>query len=184
MANPLNQDNKDTGDESFRREQETRTEERKYFRFFRNHRIEKGYLEKKRDEWFNRHRERTSYPDLIWSVSNELLHEYAKSENFFNMKMLYFELAFFEKSMKNEFYSLLQESKRMELIDIKKHLQDNVDAEVVIRCGETDCEVCSKNDGRIMTIREALEEMPIPPPKCSHNEGWCTCCYTADYNEG
>lgn len=184
MIKQLNQDEIEAANGSVRHEHETRTEEKSYFRFFRNHRIEKSFLERKRDEWFNSQCEGSSYYDLIWAVSNELLHEYAISENFFNMKMLYFELAFFEKSMQNEFYSLLQESKRMELFDIRKHLHDDSDALVVIRCGEIDCEICSINDGMTLTIREAVKEMPIPPLKCSHNDGWCTCCYTADYSEG
>jgi hypothetical protein len=181
MVKLISQNVSEAGMESPRNEHDAKTEERQYFRFFRNHRIEKGFLEKKRDEWFDMHREATNYPDLIWAVSNELLHEYAMAENYFNMKMLYFELAFFEKSMKNEYFSLLQESKRMELLDIKKNFRDNIDSQVVIRCGETDCVICSRLDGKILTIKEALENMPIPPEHCSHNDGWCTCCYTVDY---
>lgn len=159
-------------------EQTRRTEEKKYFRFFQNHNIEKSFLEKKRDEWFILNGEKSNYPDLIWALSNELLHEYGKSDDFFNMKMLYFEMAYFQKDSHNEFFHLLQESKKMELYDIKKRFADDPDCKVFIISGETDCDACRKLNGQIYSIDEALENMPIPPKKCSHNDGWCTCCYT------
>lgn len=158
-------------------EKTRKTEEKKYFRFFQNHRIEKSFLEQKRDEWFIRNGESSSYPDLIWALSHELLHEYGKSDNFFNMKMLYFEMAFLLKNRNEDFFHLLQESKRMELYDIKKNFAGDPESKVMIICGETDCTACSKLNGLTLTIDEALERMPIPPKKCSHNDGWCTCCY-------
>ena len=160
-----------------------KSEERQYFRFFRNHDIPKSFLEQRKNEWFEKNRDKSNYPDLIWSLSNELIHEYSKSDDFFNMKMLYFELAFFQKSMNKEFFHLLQQSKKMELFEIRKQVCDNSGCEVTIRGGEPDCPECNALDGKIFTIREALEKMPIPPKKCSHNNGWCTCCYTANFNE-
>ena len=159
-------------------EKTRKTGEKKYFRFFQNHNIEKSFLEKKRDEWFIRNGDHSDYNDLIWALWNELLHEYEKNDDFFNMKMLYFEMAFLQKSNGNEFFNLLRESKRMELYDIKKQFENDQDCEVVIISGESDCSVCKELNGYSFTIDEALEKMPVPPAKCSHNDGWCTCSYT------
>lgn len=39
------------------------------------------------------------------------------------------------------------------------------------------CEKCKSLDGKVFTIDEALEKMPLPD-WCNSEEGWCRCAYT------
>jgi uncharacterized Zn finger protein (UPF0148 family) len=166
--------------EAFKSEKKKIAEENKYYRFFQYHDLSRSYLERRKIDWFNKFKENANYPDLIWSISNELLNTYAKSNDYFNMKMLYFEMALFQKKENKKFLHLLQESRKMELYDIRKQMSKEFNYKVVIVGGELDCQVCKELDGKAFSIKEALDKMPIPPKDCTHDKGWCTCCYATE----
>lgn len=151
----------------------------KFFRFFESFEISKGYLDQRRADWIRRTNLTLNYDDLIWTLSNEMLLEYAKHNKFQEMSSLYFSMAYFQKERNNEFFHLLQESRKIELYNTKKQLI-GLKYKVIIVDGELDCKACQELDGKMFSIKEALEKMPIPPKNCTHDGGWCTCCYTTE----
>jgi hypothetical protein len=43
--------------------------------------------------------------------------------------------------------------------------------------GNTSCQKCRALNGKILTIPEALETMPIPVSNCDNDYGYCRCIY-------
>jgi len=112
---------------------------------------------------------------------NELIIKHAN--DYYILSRLYYELAFIANKEKKEFFHLLQKSMEMTLKDIQK---DRVIEKVgIIAAGYDDlCEECSKLDGKIFSIKEALKQMPIPNRNCTTSidggkRGFCRCVYVA-----
>jgi rubrerythrin len=151
----------------------------KYFRFFDSLEIPKGYLEKRRTEWIRKTNLTLNYDDLIWSISNEILLEYAKQKKFQEMSDLYLSMAHLQKECNKEFFYLLQEARKMELYGIKKELKGFKYKVVIVATYNRYCKDCQEQDGKMFTMEEALKKMPIPVKNCT-NEGFCMCCYAAE----
>ena len=84
------------------------------------------------------------------------------------------------------FFHILQQSRRMELTRYKQDgFVDNVQ---VLTAGDASCEACRRLEGRIFTLDEALEQMPIPSEDCTFDfqgtgqPGWCRCLYSAVFD--
>jgi hypothetical protein len=77
-----------------------------------------------------------------------------------------------------EFHSALSESKKFELLNLKKH--DFV-KKVQIITNPDSCKSCRTQSDKVMTIEQALEEMPLPHKNCERaqysNKGFCHCSY-------
>jgi hypothetical protein len=119
--------------------------------------------------------------DIIWSLFNELLQENMKLGDFHTLKMLYHNMAFFLDEEGQEFFGVLVERQRMELMEYKT--QCGV-AKVRITTSADSCPACKKLDGKVLTIQKALKTMPIPCKECtttmySKREGFCRCMYGA-----
>lgn len=115
--------------------------------------------------------------DVIWSIFNELV---TKIKELHKLKMIYFQMALFLHGEGKEFFTILQQSAKMELMQIK---QEGRRKRVKIStAGERSCEACQRLKDKIFTIDEALEKMPIPNKDCKHQSGngkpgWCRCSY-------
>lgn len=101
------------------------------------------------------------------------------SKDFHELKMLYFSMALIKYQNGEDFFNLLQESMRFELL---KKGESKLIKKVKIHA--IGCEHCKENDGKIYTIEDALKTMPIPNPECTHEKkegrGWCRCFYIAE----
>jgi predicted RNA-binding Zn-ribbon protein involved in translation (DUF1610 family) len=153
-------------------------EENMYLKFFQNYLLTEKQLLKRKEEWFQKFGDKASYSDLTWSVANDLLDSYAKLNEFHDMKMIYFQMALLEKKNNREFFHLLQESTKMELLEYKKN-RDVIKKVEILSAGEDSCEICNKLNGKRFTIDDALEKMPIPTPDCTNEIGYCRCLYVA-----
>lgn len=115
-----------------------------------------------------------TYATTCISIYEDLLLE--KTE-FSELGTLYFKLALFKYKIGNEFFSYLQHSNKMQLLQLK---QDGYEKVKIVSINS--CEGCQKLNGRMLTIDEALREKPIPYQNCSHEiekgkPGWCLCHY-------
>jgi hypothetical protein len=113
--------------------------------------------------------------DIIWSLFNQVV---LKTRDYQTLKMIYYEMALFLNEEGKDFFHVLQQSKRMELIVYKQRGVKKVE----ILAASNSCEHCQKLNGKILTINEALEEMFIPCEECTHiisvaHRGFCRCCY-------
>jgi hypothetical protein len=77
-----------------------------------------------------------------------------------------------------EFHEELKESKKFELLNLKRH--DFV-KNVQIITNSDSCEICMSHSDEVFSIETALKEMPLPHVDCSRNlysnKGFCRCSY-------
>jgi len=113
--------------------------------------------------------------DARWRELNKELSSAAKSNDWHRMSSIYFGLALIRHDEGKEFFSVLQECARCNLIGFEK--SGVVKRVKVLTCGEQSCSECQPLQGQIFDIREALDKMPIPVRTCQHDRGWCRCMY-------
>jgi len=102
--------------------------------------------------------------DVAWDVLNARALELAKSQNFNNLGILYYQMAWFLNEEGKDFFHVLQQSRKMEL----EHLKTMGIKKVEIMCGPKACPSCLKLDKKILTIEEAIKIMPIPNKDCTN----------------
>ena len=114
-----------------------------------------------------------AHSDFIWSMFNKLT---SKIKEPSRLKMLYYNMAWFLNEEGKDFFSVLKESKKWELLDYKKsqHI-----SKVEILAANNSCENCKNHEGEIFTINKALEIMPLPRKDCSNHDNFCRCSYLA-----
>lgn len=122
--------------------------------------------------------EEPSDKDVIWSLFNKLI---TKMRDFHTLKMIYYDMALFLNEEGKDFFSVLQQSAKMELMYYK---QSDVEKVQILTAGKGSCEQCQQSENKIFTIEEAFEKMPIPSKECTHEmsvgqRGFCKCCYIA-----
>lgn len=82
-----------------------------------------------------------------------------------------------------EFFELLQDSIRTRLLDYK---QTGLEKVRIISCGG--CESCIDLMGKVLTIDDALKDMPVPNKNCKFQlhggiPGWCRCRYVPFFDD-
>lgn len=124
--------------------------------------------------------------DVVWAGYNQLALKYAKSNDFGALKTLYYRMALFLNEERKDFFQILQQSAKMDLLSYRQ--SEVVKKVEILTCGENSCESCQRLAGKKFTIEEALEKMPIPNKECTfklydENRGFCRCCYIAELKE-
>jgi hypothetical protein len=125
------------------------------------------------DRHFDRVRERLrerfgqepSDADVVWALLNE-------AGDIFSMALFLYEEG-------RDFLQLLQRLRKMELMSYEGWGRP---AQVEILAGGDSCESCKAQNGRILTVDQALKTMPLPNNTCSYElepgkPGWCRCIY-------
>lgn len=94
--------------------------------------------------------------------------------------MLYFEQALQLWQEGKPFFKVAQESRRAQL----RAYAESIDTVEIIDAGESSCPACRALHGKKLSIKQALEEMPIPVATCTtdagefgQQQGWCRCDY-------
>lgn len=120
-------------------------------------------------------------PDVIWGIFNDLAIKKMgkKPVNYGELSGLYFDEALFLYETDKPFFKALQESNRMMLISFQ---QQGIHKVEIPACDDS-CEHCRKHGGRILTVNQALRDMPIPRKDCTHElekgkPGWCRCVFS------
>jgi len=122
-----------------------------------------------------------SESNTLWGVSNFLSEEAIRMKDWHKMKMLYFNMALFLHQESKDCFKILQEVARCELKNEQK--SGVVERVEILTAGDQSCSACQELAGKILTIEEALRDMPIPVKICSFKlnpeapSGWCRCCY-------
>ncbi len=119
--------------------------------------------------------------DILWSIANQFLMEAMKVNDWQRMKMIYLDMALFLHEEGKDCFKIKQQSAKCELKNLQK--SEVIKKVEILTCGDSSCLVCQKLTGKILTIEEALRDMPIPVKDCSFKlnpeapAGWCRCCY-------
>lgn len=124
------------------------------------------------EELAHKFKEAPSISDVVWGIISERLLDSLKSRNWQQAKMLYWEQARLLYGLGKDFFRVLQESTKCELY----HYQSmGTNHKLEIFPAGTSCSKCHLRNGKILTITEALETMPIPVKDCEM--GFCRCVY-------
>ena len=121
--------------------------------------------------------------DVIWSMFNQVVHESIAGGDSKQLRLPYFEMALFLYQEGRGFVHLLGQSHRMELTAYKR---DGFPKKVRIHTqGDKSCDACRRLHGKVFTVDDALEHMPLPCKHCTFDfqgtgqPGWCRCLYLA-----
>jgi hypothetical protein len=105
----------------------------------------------------------------------------AKAKHEGTSRLIYHQMALFEYRLGQPFFGLLQQAQRADLLwmKTKPYIKS-----VRIECGDG-CPVCHSLHGKIISVTQALETMPVPCRECTHElergkRGWCMCIYLAE----
>jgi hypothetical protein len=129
---------------------------------------ENEFLEAKKKTLYNQH-----LSDWIWGFLNEKKQNLARKGDWQSMSRITEEQARMQYTLGKSYFHLLQEAMR-EQLQGQSHYITRVQ---VIACkDDRTCKKCASLDGKIFTIKEALEKMPLPV-ECDNDEGWCRCAY-------
>lgn len=159
-------------------ERAERAAENRYFNFFDGISVSREYLEQKRSEFYKLMGNKANYPDLTLSVAHVLLQKFMRSGRYKDNAQIYFRMARMYQQEGRDFIMLLEEGYRMELYVIEKQMKElGFPYEIVIITRGLDaCPVCGEYKGKRFTLKQALEEMPLPVKGCT-NELGCRCFY-------
>jgi len=122
------------------------------------------------------------FRDVVWRLYNNLALDSGNDPE--RQSLIYYAMAIYlEKEGKYPF-KMLQLYQRAKLKALKK--EGNVNKVRIFTMGEEpdgSCDSCRKNEGRVLTIDDALETMPIPNPDCSYkfkkdHYSFCRCIYS------
>jgi hypothetical protein len=108
--------------------------------------------------------------DVVWGILNNHLVTAMQRKDWQNMRMLYWQQARLLFESGQDFFSLLQESAKCEL---RRYQATNVHKVEILTTGA--CSKCQSLQGKIFTVKEALETMPIPVKDCENV--FCRCTY-------
>ncbi len=116
-----------------------------------------------------------SQRDVFWAILNDRLLEAMKGKSWGKISELYREQAHFLIDEGKDPFRSLQESMRCQLRDY--HSSGVVKKVQVYSAGNSSCDKCKELRGKILTVEQALETMPIPVDNCANSYGYCRCVY-------
>jgi len=96
-------------------------------------------------------------------------------------------MALFKNQRGKDCFVTLQQSHKMELYECKQQ-GEFIKKVRIFTGGKDSCDACQQLDGKIFTIDEALQKMPIPNKECTfklydENRGFCRCSYNAEIED-
>lgn len=123
----------------------------------------------------------------IMAICNDLILELIEEENYHEIKMIYYSMALFQNRRGMPTYDLRREGVKYELL----HMQKNEYVKYVKITEsniEKTCENCKRLNGKVFSLEEALQTMPIPCKECTFhlfdkNHGFCACYYSYEPDE-
>lgn len=137
--------------------------------------------------------ERRRRADQQWSELNRQAVEAMKTNDWSALKQIHLEQALQLWEEGKDFFRVAQESRRAALRSYEQ--SDVVSGVAILTCKEESCESCRALEGKRLTVKQALEEMPIPVANCTtdigefgrkgiggernSDQGWCRCDYIA-----
>ena len=114
-----------------------------------------------------------------WSDLEKERFEAIKKRDWHSAKMIALEQAAFLEKEKKDSFVARKESAKYEIYENQKSCEILNCKLIISACGNS-CSVCKEQDGKLYTVEEALEKMPIPHKDCTHEIGFCRCMWLTD----
>ncbi|OGJ61577.1 hypothetical protein A3C37_01425 [Candidatus Peribacteria bacterium RIFCSPHIGHO2_02_FULL_53_20] len=121
--------------------------------------------------------------DVLWNYFQKKNLEMMKRGDFQALKMLNYSMALFLNKEGRDHRHCLQAAARYQL---EQFLQEGFVGNVHISVGENSCcDACKRNAHKVLSLKEAIKDLPIPCKDCSHvihndTYGFCRCIYVTD----
>ncbi|MGE5583082.1 MAG: TM2 domain-containing protein [Bacillota bacterium] len=150
-----------------------------FVRKLKNFGIDELTFLKKREELTAGFGNEINSVDVLWSLLRQAM---ANTTDPVGLKRINTQTVALLKELHRNCFDLLQRALKMQLLEYRR---DGYTKKVRIAGSNTDaCPACRRLAGRIYTIDEALQTMPIPCKECSTNltaeiTGFCRCVYQA-----
>ncbi len=113
--------------------------------------------------------------DVVWTLLNNLLIDALQRKDWGKMAGLYFEQALVLNDEGKDCFDPLQESKRCSL---RSYQSEGIVHKVqILAAGDSSCDKCKALNGKVITIEQALESMPLPVRNCDNAYKYCRCVY-------
>jgi len=122
-----------------------------------------------REELSKRFKSIASINDTIWSVLNNAL---ANKTSYYDRMVIYMEMAHILKLENKDTKEVVRQARKMELLEHKEGGYKMV--EIMTMIDDTTCAECKKLAGKVLSIEEALKNMPVPN-NCTNKH--CRCWY-------
>lgn len=127
-------------------------------------------------KWFG---EAVNSTDVIWSLFKQVS---SRTRDLELLKSIQHTMALFLKEGDYDCYSLLQRLVKRQLLDFQKKGIKKVRIQTA---GIDSCSACRQLEGKVYTIKRALQEMPLPHKECSYKlsgviKNFCQCEYSAE----
>jgi len=127
--------------------------------------------------------------DVLWTILQRWVEGSRATGDLETLENAYHQMATFLYGEGRDFFAALGESHRAGLmvareqgfreVEIRARRRLDIDTKTFVNVA---CAVCVEWQGRVLTIDDALEQMPLPNRQCTHEEivgapGWCQCLY-------
>lgn len=114
------------------------------------------------------------FSEGVWELLNHTKEDAIKHKYWFTAFNIAWQQSWFNFRTGKEFLSLRQEAERQYLQYFK---ESGISKVKIILVGDNHvCPECASLNGKVLTVDEALKEMPIPNKKTGH-KCWCHCNY-------
>src|SRR3989344_7626921 len=118
--------------------------------------------------------------DKKWEMFNKRLEKFMKLNDFFGLGTTYYEMADFQKKEGKDNNQMRGLGYKMKLKiteeELRRYSESGVLEKVEILSAPDSCNLCKKLTGKIISIKDAMTQKPIPNEKCEHKYG-CRCGY-------
>ena len=130
---------------------------------------EKAFVDAK-----NRALKGSSVGDIVWGLIGQEKHEAARRGDWHRMSLITFEQARYLYKMGRDYFPVRQLADKEDLQSLLN--MRGIHTQLTITTSKDDrvCEKCKALEGKVFTIKKAIEKMPLPV-KCE--SGWCRCNY-------
>lgn len=152
-------------------------EQNKYVSTLQSLGLSEEDLEKESNRLLSRKSKKEVYSALLERVAKE-------ADDLHRRKMAHHFLAIERSREGKDFLTHLKEAARCELL---RYQQQNIKKVEILTAGSgNSCTECEKQSRKIYPLEQALKEMPLPCPSCTHTglgdvKGFCRCTYVASF---
>lgn len=114
--------------------------------------------------------------EVAWNLAKMLA---SQSTDLQAAGSIYYRMALFLNELGRDHVPVLQKSSQTRLLYCKQHGWERVH---IRAAGESSCQACRAQDGRILSTEDALRSMPVPCKDCTtvlfeSDRGFCRCLY-------
>lgn len=118
-------------------------------------------------------------PDKQWESFNRKLQKFMQTNDWIGLGVTYYQMANFLKGEGKDSSQLRQQGYKVKLRrveeELKRYDKQRIKRVEILAISES-CKNCKKMNGKVFSIKRAIESKPLPVESCEHEYG-CRCGY-------